>query len=125
MEVLDSHLDPQDPQFQANATHNRELAEELRNRLAQARSGGGEQEGEGDGDQTVHFGDSSNGLMEDQRFSMKLASGLPSSSAPTSSHQRVVNRRSTAAGFTPRSRAFEVRMPLSTNQVATRSTSCG
>ena len=43
MEVLDSHLDPQDPQFLANAAHNRALAEELRSRLAQARSGGGEQ----------------------------------------------------------------------------------
>jgi 3-methylcrotonyl-CoA carboxylase beta subunit len=43
MDVLDSHLDPQDPQFQANAAHNRGLAEELRGRLAQARSGGGEQ----------------------------------------------------------------------------------
>ncbi|HSN77263.1 MAG TPA: carboxyl transferase domain-containing protein, partial [Anaerolineae bacterium] len=43
MEVLDSHLDPQAPQFQANAAHNRALADELRSRLAQARSGGGEQ----------------------------------------------------------------------------------
>jgi 3-methylcrotonyl-CoA carboxylase beta subunit len=43
MEVLDSHLAPQDPQFQANAAHNRALAEELRSRLAQVRSGGGEQ----------------------------------------------------------------------------------
>ena len=42
MEVLDSHLDPQDPQFLANAAHNRALADELRSRLAQARSGGGE-----------------------------------------------------------------------------------
>jgi 3-methylcrotonyl-CoA carboxylase beta subunit/propionyl-CoA carboxylase len=43
MEVLDSHLDPKDPQFQANAAHNRALAEELRSRLALARSGGGQQ----------------------------------------------------------------------------------
>jgi 3-methylcrotonyl-CoA carboxylase beta subunit len=42
MEVLDSHLDPQDPQFQANAAHNRALAEQLRGRLAQIRGGGGE-----------------------------------------------------------------------------------
>jgi acetyl-CoA carboxylase carboxyltransferase component len=42
MEVLDSHLDPQDPQFQANAAHNRALAAELRQRLAQVRGGGGE-----------------------------------------------------------------------------------
>ncbi|MFZ2486588.1 MAG: carboxyl transferase domain-containing protein [Anaerolineae bacterium] len=43
MEVLASHLDPRDPQFQANAEHNRRLAGELRARLAQARAGGGEQ----------------------------------------------------------------------------------
>ncbi len=43
MEVLDSRLNPQDPQFQANAAHNRALAEELRSRLALARSGGGPQ----------------------------------------------------------------------------------
>ncbi len=42
MEVLDSHLDPQDPQFQANVAHNRRLAEELRSRLALVRKGGGE-----------------------------------------------------------------------------------
>ena len=43
MEVLDSRLDPQDSQFQANAVHNRALAQELRGRLALARSGGGPQ----------------------------------------------------------------------------------
>ncbi len=43
MEVLDSRIDPQDPQFQANSAHNRALAEELRSRLALARSGGGQQ----------------------------------------------------------------------------------
>ncbi len=42
MEVLESRLDPHDPQFQANAAHNRALVNELRERLAQARSGGGE-----------------------------------------------------------------------------------
>ncbi|HNS01395.1 MAG TPA: carboxyl transferase domain-containing protein [Anaerolineae bacterium] len=42
MEVLESRIDPQDPQFQVNAAHNRALAEELRDRLALARSGGGE-----------------------------------------------------------------------------------
>ena len=42
MEVLDSHLDPQASQFQANAAHNRELAHELRQRLAAVRTGGGE-----------------------------------------------------------------------------------
>jgi acetyl-CoA carboxylase carboxyltransferase component len=42
MEILESHVDIQDPQFLANATHNRRLAEELRQRLAQVRQGGDE-----------------------------------------------------------------------------------
>ena len=42
MEVLESRINPQDPQFQQNAAHNRALTSELRERLAQARSGGGE-----------------------------------------------------------------------------------
>ena len=37
-----SRIDPQSPQFQQNAAHNRALTGELRERLAQARSGGGE-----------------------------------------------------------------------------------
>ena len=42
METLESRIDPQSPQFQQNAAHNRALADELRERLAQTRSGGGE-----------------------------------------------------------------------------------
>ncbi len=42
MEQLESQIDPRDPTFQANATHNRALAEELRERLKLARQGGGE-----------------------------------------------------------------------------------
>ncbi|MCB0254743.1 MAG: methylcrotonoyl-CoA carboxylase [Anaerolineae bacterium] len=42
MEVLESRIDPNDPQFAANAAHNRALAAELRERLALARQGGGE-----------------------------------------------------------------------------------
>jgi acetyl-CoA carboxylase carboxyltransferase component len=42
MEILESHVDPEDAQFQANAAHNRRLAEELRQRLAQVRQGGDE-----------------------------------------------------------------------------------
>ena len=42
METLESRIDPQSPQFQQNAAHNRALVNELRERLAQARSGGGE-----------------------------------------------------------------------------------
>ena len=42
METLESRIDPQSPQFQQNAAHNRALTGELRERLAQARSGGGE-----------------------------------------------------------------------------------
>ncbi len=42
MEVLETHIDPQDARFQANAAHNRALAAELRERLARVRQGGGE-----------------------------------------------------------------------------------
>ena len=42
MEVLESRIDFNDPQFAANAAHNRALAAELRERLALARQGGGE-----------------------------------------------------------------------------------
>ncbi len=41
MDVLQSHVNPRDAEFQANAEHNRALAAELRDRLAQARQGGG------------------------------------------------------------------------------------
>ncbi|NOX62392.1 MAG: methylcrotonoyl-CoA carboxylase [Chloroflexi bacterium] len=40
MNILPTHIDPNDPQFQANATHHRALAEELRERLAQVAKGG-------------------------------------------------------------------------------------
>src|SRR5215207_4568238 len=42
MEPLDSNVDPHDERFQANAVHNRALAQELRERLALVRGGGGE-----------------------------------------------------------------------------------
>jgi len=42
MEPLESQLNPQSPEFQANAAHNRALAEQLRERLAQVRQGGNE-----------------------------------------------------------------------------------
>ena len=42
MEVLDSHIDPLDPQFASNAAYNRALATELRERLALIRQGGDE-----------------------------------------------------------------------------------
>ncbi len=42
MEVLETRIDPTDPQFAANAAHNRALAVELRERLAAARQGGDE-----------------------------------------------------------------------------------
>ncbi len=42
MDVIDSQLDPRDDRFQANAAHNRALADELKARLAQVRAGGGE-----------------------------------------------------------------------------------
>ncbi|MEP7200791.1 MAG: carboxyl transferase domain-containing protein, partial [Chloroflexota bacterium] len=43
MDILESALNPSDPQFQANAAHNRTLAAELRERLALVRKGGDEQ----------------------------------------------------------------------------------
>ena len=42
METLSSALDPQSPEFKANAEHNRALASELKKRLALVREGGGE-----------------------------------------------------------------------------------
>ncbi len=42
MEVLTSHIDPRSEAFEANAAHMRTLVAELRERLAQARQGGGE-----------------------------------------------------------------------------------
>ncbi len=42
MDVLESQINAQDERFQANAAHNRRLAAELRERLAQIRQGGGE-----------------------------------------------------------------------------------
>jgi acetyl-CoA carboxylase carboxyltransferase component len=42
MEPIDSQIDPRSAAFQANAAHHRALAEELRERLEQARRGGGE-----------------------------------------------------------------------------------
>lgn len=41
METLESSINPNDAQFRANAEHNRALAAELRERIAQARQGGG------------------------------------------------------------------------------------
>ncbi len=41
-EIIETQLDPQDEQFQQNAAHNQALAQELRDRLAQVRKGGGE-----------------------------------------------------------------------------------
>ncbi|MBC6935020.1 MAG: methylcrotonoyl-CoA carboxylase [Chloroflexi bacterium] len=43
METLDSHVSPSENRFRHNAAHNRALAAELRERLAQVRSGGGPQ----------------------------------------------------------------------------------
>ncbi len=40
MDILESSLSPSDPQFKQNEQHNRALAAELRERLAQARKGG-------------------------------------------------------------------------------------
>ena len=40
MTVLASNVNTQDPQFQANAAHHRQLAEELRDRLSLVRQGG-------------------------------------------------------------------------------------
>ncbi len=42
MEVLESHINPNDPTFRENAAHNRALVEELRERLALVRRGGPE-----------------------------------------------------------------------------------
>lgn len=42
METLQTHIDPASETFQANRAYHRTLAEELRQRLAQARQGGGE-----------------------------------------------------------------------------------
>ena len=42
MDILESHINPADEQFQANAAHNRALADELRERLAVVQQGGGE-----------------------------------------------------------------------------------
>lgn len=42
MQTITSHLNPNDPQFKANADHNRALADELRQRLNEVRQGGGE-----------------------------------------------------------------------------------
>ena len=41
METLQTNLSPDDPQFKQNADHNRQLAEELRERLNTANQGGG------------------------------------------------------------------------------------
>jgi acetyl-CoA carboxylase carboxyltransferase component len=43
MDTLDTQINPNDERFQANAAHNRALVEELRQRLAQVRQGGGAQ----------------------------------------------------------------------------------
>ena len=43
MEILETQLNPQDKQFQKNLAHNQTLVEELRDRLALVRQGGGEQ----------------------------------------------------------------------------------
>jgi acetyl-CoA carboxylase carboxyltransferase component len=43
MSVFTSQINPADPRFQANAEHNRALAHELRERLAEVRQGGGQQ----------------------------------------------------------------------------------
>ncbi len=42
MDILESLIDPQSPEFQANAAHNRALVQELKERLEQVRQGGGE-----------------------------------------------------------------------------------
>ncbi len=41
MAIITSNVNPADPQFQANAEHHRALADQLRERLAQIRQGGG------------------------------------------------------------------------------------
>ena len=42
MELLESHLDPSSAEFKSNAAHHRGLADELKQKLAQASRGGGE-----------------------------------------------------------------------------------
>ena len=42
MDILESHVNPRDTRFQANAAHNRALVAQLRERLALVRQGGGE-----------------------------------------------------------------------------------
>ena len=42
MDVLESQINANDPQFKANATHNRQLVQQLREHLKIARQGGGE-----------------------------------------------------------------------------------
>lgn len=42
MDVIESLINPSDPQFQANVTHNQSLTTELQARLAQIRQGGGQ-----------------------------------------------------------------------------------
>lgn len=42
MTIIETQLNPSDEQFKQNAAHNRALADELRERLAQVRQGGGE-----------------------------------------------------------------------------------
>jgi acetyl-CoA carboxylase carboxyltransferase component len=43
MDILDSHINPNEPHFQRNAAHHRALADQLRQRLMQMREGGGAQ----------------------------------------------------------------------------------
>ncbi len=40
MEIIESHVNPNDPQFKANAAYHQALAQELRERLSQVRQGG-------------------------------------------------------------------------------------
>jgi len=42
MEIIESHINPNDSQFRANAEHNRALVAQLRERIAQVRQGGGQ-----------------------------------------------------------------------------------
>jgi 3-methylcrotonyl-CoA carboxylase beta subunit len=42
MEILETHINPNDAQFQRNAEQQRALVDELRARLAQVHQGGGE-----------------------------------------------------------------------------------
>src|SRR5690349_10808499 len=43
MDILETQINPADERFQANSAHNRELARELRERIALVRQGGGAQ----------------------------------------------------------------------------------